>query len=77
MDEIKTYVLDRIEGTVAVLLTMDGHSTLEIPAADLPCGCREGSVLRLCRGDWMPDMAAETERRNSMQNRLEKLLQKK
>ena len=77
MDENKTYILDRIEGMIAVLLTQDGCMRLEIPAADLPAGSREGSVLRLCGTVWTADAAAEAERRNSLENRLAKLLEKK
>ena len=37
-----TYILDRIEGTVAVLLDPADDTILEIPFADLPCGSHEG-----------------------------------
>ncbi|HEY3315544.1 MAG TPA: DUF3006 domain-containing protein [Bacillota bacterium] len=36
-------IVDRIEGELAVLEW--GDSTVELPAAELPAGAREGSVL--------------------------------
>ena len=72
-----TYILDRIEGTVAVLLDPADDTILEIPFADLPCGSHEGCVLHLCGGLWSLDPEAEENRRRAMQNRLEMLLKKK
>jgi len=40
------YVLDRIEGTVAVVVGDDGR-TFDVPRRTLPKGCREGTVLRI------------------------------
>lgn len=42
-------VLDRIEGTRAVLVV--GTETVEIPASALPAGAGEGAVLVLGLGD--------------------------
>ena len=70
-----TYVLDRIEGPIAVLI--DAHGGIrEIPAAHLPQGCREGAVLRQLDGCLLPDPEAEAERRAAMEARLARLLQK-
>jgi hypothetical protein len=50
------YAVDRIEGTVAVLVADDG-TTAEVPRSALPTRLREGSVLRVRLGangrpDW-------------------------
>ena len=74
--EHQTYILDRIEGTVAVLLHQADDTVLELPAADLPCGSHEGSVLRLCGGLWTLDTEAEKNRRESLRNRLKMLVEK-
>jgi hypothetical protein len=40
------YVVDRIEGKVAVVVAEDG-SELDVPRRGLPKGSREGTVLRI------------------------------
>jgi len=40
------FVVDRIEGKIAVIVADDG-SSFDVPRRDLPKGCREGTVLRL------------------------------
>jgi hypothetical protein len=46
------YVIDRIEGKIAVIVADDGR-TFEVARGDLPHGSREGTVLRA--GDADPD----------------------
>ena len=77
MELHQTYILDRIEGTVAVLLPLADGPALELPLTDLPCGSHEGAVLHLCDGLWSLDPEAEENRRRAMQNRLKMLLEKK
>jgi len=49
------YVIDRIEGALAVIVGDDGR-TFDVAWARLPQGCREGTVLRLeAQGDRAPD----------------------
>ena len=73
--EENTYTLDRIEGPVALLIDHQG-GIVEIPADLLPEGCRDGAVLHKLDGLWVRDYAAEAERRESMENKLKKLLEK-
>jgi hypothetical protein len=41
-------IIDRIEGTIAVLIPMDDESLqLTVPLKLLPIGCREGDVLSI------------------------------
>lgn len=40
------YVIDRIEGRIAVVVADDGPS-FDVPRPTLPRGCGEGSVLRI------------------------------
>jgi len=53
-------IVDRIEGTRAVLVV--GGETVEIPAAVLPPGAGEGSVIVLGLGDDRSLRAAEEAR---------------
>lgn len=60
------YVVDRIEGTTAVIVADDGHE-FDVPRRALPKGCREGTVLRINAGsmespDWAHAVIDETER---------------
>ena len=60
------YVVDRIEGTTAVIVADDGH-TFDAPRRALPQGCREGTVLRIDGAsmespDWANAVIDEPER---------------
>ena len=60
------YVVDRIEGTTAVIVADDGR-TFDAPRRALPTGCREGTVLRIDaasmeRPDWSKAVIDEPER---------------
>lgn len=48
------YVIDRIEGRIAVIVADDGR-TFDVPKRALPRGCREGTVLRLDEARESPD----------------------
>lgn len=49
------YVIDRLEGRIAVIVGDDGR-TFDVPKRRLPPGSREGIVLRLeTGGDQAPD----------------------
>ncbi|MCL2301400.1 MAG: DUF3006 domain-containing protein [Firmicutes bacterium] len=56
------YVIDRIEGALAVCEREDGLFS-DIPLCQLPQGAREGSVLLCENGAWGLDTRAEKERR--------------
>ena len=43
----RIWVVDRIEGKVAVLVADDDQKTLDMPLTALPHGLREGTVLRV------------------------------
>ena len=43
----RIWVVDRIEGEVAVLVADDDQGTLDMPLTILPRGLREGTVLRV------------------------------
>lgn len=74
--EQHTYILDRIEGEAALLIAQESGRIIEIPAALLPCGCREGSVLHRSDAGWKCDLAAELLRRETIEEKLRKLLEK-
>jgi len=56
------YIIDRIEGALAVCEREDGAFE-GIPLCQLPKGAREGSVLVCENGAWVLDLQAEKERR--------------
>lgn len=75
--DMKYYVLDRIEGETAILLS-DGGDAHELPAASLPCGAAEGDVLICGReGLWVIDRGETDRRRAAADGRLSRLLNKK
>ena len=66
------YIIDRIEGDLAVCEREDG-SLEHIPMRELPEGVREGTVLVLQDGAWALDLQAEEERRKRLFERQEGL----
>ncbi len=68
------YSVDRIEGSVAVLIADADGSSLPVPLASLPAGTAEGMLLRrTAQGGYERDAVAEQERRArvlALQNRL-------
>jgi hypothetical protein len=58
-------VVDRIEGTVAVLQV--GEETVHLPVSVLPDGAGEGSVLLLSLAAEQPDLATAKDRLNRLQ----------
>ncbi len=76
----RLYVVDRLEGHVAVLVTDDGEQ-VDVPKTSLPFRVREGMVLRVTvdgRGhpEWPSAERDETEERRRMDHaraRLERL----
>ena len=75
--DMKYYVLDRIEGETAILLS-DGGDAHELPATSLPCGAAEGDVLICGReGLWVIDREETARRRGAADGLLSRLLNKK
>lgn len=53
-----TWVVDRVEGSVAVLVRDADERTEDVPVRALPAGCGAGAVLRVPEADGRPDWAA-------------------
>lgn len=66
------WIIDRMEGQVAVCETEEG-SKISIPKADLPPEAKEGDVIREEKGSYVVDEAATLHRQTVMKERLEKL----
>jgi len=70
------FVIDRMEGKIAVVVGDDGRS-FDLPKGQLPPGCREGTVLRVeARGgaiDWSEAVIDEAERRRRLERGRETL----
>ena len=63
--------IDRIEGTVAVLISREDESVqVDIPVSLLPPGCREGDILTI-RIEW--DRAATEAAQERVSGLIEKL----
>ncbi len=54
------WVVDRVEGSIAVLIRDDDECSHDIPLASLPAGSRPGSVLRVPESDGTPDWTLAT-----------------
>ena len=54
----ETWVVDRVEGPVAVLVRDGDERAAEVPVRRLPAGCRAGTVLRVPTPDGRPNWAA-------------------
>jgi len=59
------YIVDRIEGGLAVCEREDGAFE-DIPLCQLPKGVRDGSMLVREDGAWALDLRAERERRKRL-----------
>lgn len=66
------FFLDRYEGAYAVLENLKGER-VEIPASQLPAGCREGAVFRKTGGKYLFDAAYTAKRRKNIQTRFNEL----
>lgn len=72
---MERFVVDRIEGKVAVL-EHDDLSHEEVPLADLPKGVRDGTCLVREDGHYAVDRDAEKSRRTSIDELTNKLFKK-
>ena len=54
----RLWVVDRVEGAIAVLIREGDERTEDVPLSALPAGSREGSVLRVPELDGRPDWTA-------------------
>ena len=50
----RIWVVDRVEGRIAVLVADDEEETLDVPLNVLPHGLREGTVLRVTESEGHP-----------------------
>ena len=53
-DAERIWVVDRVEGRIAVLVADDDEETLDAPLNVLPHGLREGTVLRVTESEGHP-----------------------
>ena len=50
----RIWVVDRVEGRIAVLVADDDEETVDVPLNVLPHGLREGTVLRVTESEGHP-----------------------
>ena len=70
-----TFYVDRFEGELAVVQRDDGVPGV-IPRESLPPHAREGSVLVYEDGAYRLDAAGESERKQSLYERMKRLLKR-
>ena len=68
------YILDRIEGSVAVIEADD--EVLYFPIEQLPADAKEGDVLLIAEGSILIDTEATDARKATLRNRLNSLFEK-
>lgn len=66
---MKTYIIDRIEGDIAVL-EGEGGAMRDLPAAKLPAGARQGDVLCEAGGAFTIDKAATAARAENIRRKM-------
>ena len=66
------WIIDRMEGQVAVCETEEGRK-MSIPKADLPPEAKEGDVIREEKGSYVVDEAATLRRQTAMREKLNRL----
>lgn len=66
------YVIDRIEGSVAILV-LDSGEKMEVSLSDLPSGAHEGSCLRPCERGFALDEGEEAARKRRIERKLNAL----
>ncbi|WP_419163658.1 DUF3006 domain-containing protein [Candidatus Palauibacter sp.] len=54
----RLWVVDRVEGSVAVAVRDEDEHAEDVPIGELPAGSREGAVLRVPERDGRPDWTA-------------------
>ncbi len=54
----RLWVVDRVDGSIAVLVRDEDEHTEDVPISALPAGSREGSVLRVPEPAGRPDWTA-------------------
>lgn len=66
------YVIDRIEGSIAILVSDSGEK-MEVPLSGLPSGAHEGSCLRPCECGFVLDEGEEATRKRRIERKLNAL----
>lgn len=56
----RIWVVDRLEGSLAILVADDDQRQADVPRAKLPAGIRPGTVLRVPEPDAEPGWEAAT-----------------
>ncbi len=75
----RLWVVDRVEGSIALLIRDEDEHTEDVPTSVLPPGSREGSVLRAPEQDGRPEWAAavlDEEARRSRMRAAEEVLER-
>lgn len=68
------YTIDRISGNMAVCEDENGD-LVKLMATELPCGVKEGDILKKQDGVWYKDETESSERRQAMKEKLNRLIE--
>lgn len=67
------YIVDRIEGEIAVL-ERDDLAFVDVPLSELPGGVRQHDCLEEAGGTWRIDPERTSERKRRMEEKIRRLL---
>lgn len=67
------YIVDRIEGDIAVLESVEPKEIIEVSVYELPSSIHDGSVLVYENDKYSTDEKYEEDRKNSIQDKFNKL----
>lgn len=67
------YSVDRIEGNIAILESLEDKEKKEIPIAELPSNIKEGNILIYKDNKYTKDELLERKRKKDLKNKFEML----
>lgn len=67
------YIVDRIEGDIAILESVEPKNVIEVSVYELPSSIHDGSVLVYENDKYYTDDKYEEERKNSIQEKFNRL----
>lgn len=71
------YVVDKIEGNITILESLDTKEKKEVLLEVLPPNIKEGTILTYENNIFTKDEVLEQQRRTSIQNKFDKLRKRK
>lgn len=70
------YSIDKIEGNIALLESLEDQTKKEVQVSDLPINIKEGTILTYENEIYLKDEVLENQRRTSIKNKFDMLKKK-